>query len=298
MPLPNSPNSISLSQIGTEFEDSTPHSISEFYGLGTPPLPASGEFSMSDFHGTSSYEENTWTVAQSGSVSHTLVQDENDFTVSINNSNWSAGDLLIVAAKVDAVSSTAPSGFFEAPSSWVEGVITEDIYDRANLIIVARILSNSDVSGTTFSSSFQYADTSNVTTVNHSFGYGWWRLTKTAGTPGHDSVERKVNKRGISTSIYNSSISVTIPPFTPFDNADSPILVGMTKHDSSTSGWSGLSNYDGMDSNALGHSNSTAKEQNWAAALQTWSNRAQPSNITGYATGHTVAWVMFVTPPT
>jgi hypothetical protein len=43
---------ISLGDIGTEFEDSAPHSLSEFYGA-TSGIPASGAISIGDFYGKS-----------------------------------------------------------------------------------------------------------------------------------------------------------------------------------------------------------------------------------------------------
>ena len=297
MPLPSSPNPISLSQIATEFEDTAPHSLSEFYGLGTPSLPSSGEISFSDFRGISSHLENVWTVQQSHQVGHTRVQNATGFNVSGSTTNWAAGDLLVLVTKINAVSSSAKSGWFVTPSGWTEGRITQDIYNKPNLHIFARIITSTMVSGGTWGQSFTLDPTESqyMSTIDHSWGYGWWRLRKTANVSGHDSIERKASTSSITTT--SSSISRSIPNFTPFDNADSPILVGITSHLSSTSGWSGLTNYSGMNSNTLGHSNSSLEEQNWAAAIQTWSNRSQPSNITGYATGHTVAWCMFVTPP-
>ena len=60
MALPTD-GTISLGNIGTEFNDATPTSISEFYnppgGVGGT-IPASGEISFSDFYGAS----NTWTT--------------------------------------------------------------------------------------------------------------------------------------------------------------------------------------------------------------------------------------------
>lgn len=45
--------SISLQDIATEFDGTTPHSISEYYGAATG-VPASGAISISDFYGVSS----------------------------------------------------------------------------------------------------------------------------------------------------------------------------------------------------------------------------------------------------
>ena len=58
MPLQNS-EAISLSQIASEFNDSQPHSLSEFYAGGSagvtsggaPNVPSSGEISLDDFYG-------------------------------------------------------------------------------------------------------------------------------------------------------------------------------------------------------------------------------------------------------
>lgn len=58
MPLQNS-GAISLSQIAAEFNDSQPHSLSEFYAGGSagvssggaPNVPSSGEISLNDFYG-------------------------------------------------------------------------------------------------------------------------------------------------------------------------------------------------------------------------------------------------------
>jgi hypothetical protein len=43
---------ISIGDIATEFEDTAPHSLSEFYGVATG-IPASGVISVSDFYGAS-----------------------------------------------------------------------------------------------------------------------------------------------------------------------------------------------------------------------------------------------------
>jgi len=51
MPLPSSPNQISMSQIAAEFGGSAPHALSEYYNKGN--APGSGEIQMgADFHGT------------------------------------------------------------------------------------------------------------------------------------------------------------------------------------------------------------------------------------------------------
>jgi hypothetical protein len=44
---------ISATNIAAEFDDTSPTQISEFYGLGTPTLPASDEIRYSDFYGVS-----------------------------------------------------------------------------------------------------------------------------------------------------------------------------------------------------------------------------------------------------
>lgn len=45
---------ISLANIATEFGDSAPHSLSEFYGSASG-IPSSGQISISDFYGVSSF---------------------------------------------------------------------------------------------------------------------------------------------------------------------------------------------------------------------------------------------------
>ena len=48
-----SSGAISLANIATEFGGSTPHSLSEYYGVATG-VPSSGTISFDDFYGTSS----------------------------------------------------------------------------------------------------------------------------------------------------------------------------------------------------------------------------------------------------
>lgn len=45
---------ISVSDVATEFEDTAPHAMSEFYGAAMG-VPSSGEISLSDFYGTASF---------------------------------------------------------------------------------------------------------------------------------------------------------------------------------------------------------------------------------------------------
>lgn len=52
MALPES-GAISLNDVATEFGGTTPHSLSEYYGVDTG-VPSSGTISLSDFYGTSS----------------------------------------------------------------------------------------------------------------------------------------------------------------------------------------------------------------------------------------------------
>ena len=47
-----SSGAISLSQIAAEFGGSTPHSLSEYYGVASG-VPASGTIDLADFYGTS-----------------------------------------------------------------------------------------------------------------------------------------------------------------------------------------------------------------------------------------------------
>lgn len=67
---------ISLADIAAEFGGSTPHSLSEYYGVDT--VPASGTISFSDFYGTSNagqvqYTMNgTYTLSAPSSVIHIL----------------------------------------------------------------------------------------------------------------------------------------------------------------------------------------------------------------------------------
>src|SRR5210317_1544552 len=51
MPLTGS-GQLKISEIATEFGDTAPHEMSEFYGAATG-IPASGEISVSDFYGAS-----------------------------------------------------------------------------------------------------------------------------------------------------------------------------------------------------------------------------------------------------
>ena len=86
MPLQSS-GSISLSQIASEFGDSQPHSLSEFYAGGSagvtsggaPNVPSSGEISFDDFYGAANQ------VTETASNNQT-----NIVLSSVFGSNWSA----------------------------------------------------------------------------------------------------------------------------------------------------------------------------------------------------------------
>lgn len=63
MTLPVSPNAISFSAISAEFGGSNPVGMDEYYGRGIPILPASGQISVSDFHGLTDDASVTWALA-------------------------------------------------------------------------------------------------------------------------------------------------------------------------------------------------------------------------------------------
>ncbi len=79
MPLQSS-GSISLSQIASEFGDSQPHSLSEFYAGGSagvtsggaPNVPSSGEISFDDFYGASNQVTETASNNQTNIVLSTV----------------------------------------------------------------------------------------------------------------------------------------------------------------------------------------------------------------------------------
>jgi hypothetical protein len=90
MPLQNS-GRISMFEIANEFKDSSPTSISEFYGRGMS-LPSSGQISFSDFYGESNISGGT--ITQSGDyMFHTFTTSG---TFNTNSTNISSIDYLIV----------------------------------------------------------------------------------------------------------------------------------------------------------------------------------------------------------
>ena len=90
MPIKTS-GTLSMSEIASEFNDSAPHSISEFYGKGIS-LPSSGIIRFSDFYGESNitggtiYDDGTY-------LWHTFTSSG---TFNTNGANISSLDYLIV----------------------------------------------------------------------------------------------------------------------------------------------------------------------------------------------------------
>ena len=60
-----SSGSISLSQIAAEFGGSTPHSLSEYYGVASG-VPSSGAIDFADFYGTSAEFDMDYLVVAGG----------------------------------------------------------------------------------------------------------------------------------------------------------------------------------------------------------------------------------------
>ena len=288
MPLPSSPNSISLSQIGTEFNDTAPHAMSEFYGVGVPSVASSGPLSFSDFHGLSNYPDNQWTIQSSLQVNNQSSTNQTNHTLTFGStSGWSSGDLLIVCTFFHNSSSAR---YFNTPSGWTLGDRTTHTSNQANTAIYGRIISASDAAATSYSVTFQTHISSNLYDLD--FGAAWWRLRKTSGVTGHTTLVRESGSD--DTFVNANSLSI---PSRSFPAGASPILAGVVNHESSSSAWSSLSTYQGMNSNAKGYS-PTNQIEGWQASIQTWSNASLPdSTVNGNLTGNSMCWAWFYTEP-
>ena len=114
MPLQSS-GSISLQQIASEFGDSAPHSLSEFYAGGSagvtsggaPNVPSSGEISFDDFYGAANQ------------VIVTLSSSENNVNVSSKfGSNFSSAipKLLVINSGVELGATSTSNYALQVPS--------------------------------------------------------------------------------------------------------------------------------------------------------------------------------------
>tara|TARA_Y100000004_G_scaffold182328_1_gene228952 strand:+ start:2948 stop:3874 length:927 start_codon:yes stop_codon:yes gene_type:complete len=308
MPLPSSPNPISLQDIATEFNDAAPHSMSEFYGVGSPPTPSSGQLSFSDFHGISNYPANTWSHQSDGGVDTNVAYDQQTWSIdfSSDQSNWSVGDMIIATVACDIYPSS-PGGAYTnepwlTPSGWtaISGSTRSGTLTGGNASIFGKILTSSDISG---------SSTTSVSLQNTVGVYGyvrfhssWWRFRKTAGVTGHSSISVQSSSAGGSGS---TSSTYSIPSIGTFPSHASPLLVGIGRGFSSYSysnypdtgngPWIGKVNYRGMDTLARGYY--AGINNSFAASVQSWSSASLPSNITGQLTGETAAWAWIYTTP-
>ena len=114
MPLQSS-GSISLSQIGTEFGDSQPHSLSEFYAGGSagvtsggaPNVPSSGEISFDDFYGAA----NQVTVTISSNATN-----QNASTLFGSNYSSSVPKILVINSGVEVGATSLSNYALNIPS--------------------------------------------------------------------------------------------------------------------------------------------------------------------------------------
>ena len=120
MPLQSS-GSISLSQIASEFGDSQPHSLSEFYAGGSagvtsggaPNVPSSGEISFDDFYGAA----NQVTVTISSSATN-----QNVSTLFGSNFSSAIPKVLVINSGVE-LGATSPSNYALQVPSGMSGTL-------------------------------------------------------------------------------------------------------------------------------------------------------------------------------
>ena len=113
MPLQNS-GAISLSQIASEFNDSQPHSLNEFYAGGSagvtsggaPNVPSSGEISLDDFYGAANQ------------VTVTLSNSTNQNAASLFGSSYSSSipKVLIIPSGVEVGATSLSNYALTVPS--------------------------------------------------------------------------------------------------------------------------------------------------------------------------------------
>ena len=114
MPLQSS-GSISLQQIASEFNDSAPHSLNEFYAGGSagvtsggaPNVPSSGEISFNDFYGAANQ------------VTVTISSSENNVNVSSKfGSNFSSSipKILVINSGVELGATSLSNYALQVPS--------------------------------------------------------------------------------------------------------------------------------------------------------------------------------------
>ena len=301
MPLPSAPNPISLLDIGTEFEDTAPHSMSEFYGVGAPPVQSSGPLSFGDFHGKANHPENVWTYQAAGGVNTSFAHDTQNFTIDFGSdkNNWTNNDLIILCPSV--YTQYTSSGFL-TPSGWTNHVGTSSSGWKGNASIFSKFIQTSDILSNTSTLTLQLQPYSSTNSYgNQQFGVAWWRFRSTVGVSGHTSITtHSTYSYSTSTTTYNHSV----PNMTgTFPNGISPILVGVGKMFSSSTSmssnapWTNAVSFRSMDSLALGYHDSSNPEDGWAASVQTWSNRSLPSQISGSFTGRLGVWAYLYTNP-
>jgi len=320
---------ITLQQIGLEFDQTAPYTVSEVMGL--PGTPSTGPVSFSDFYGlenvnqwnieasaihnnieypstTSSITLNWNQATQAASGNNSEQPYDNDFT------DWEVGDLLIVTTKLQNFNSGTlyTTNVLNAPSSdWVRAGYTSPLtYTGFGLTaIFAKVLTVNDV--TNGNGSYNFAISGSNTNYNLSLGFSWWRLRKSTSS-GHQTVYLNNEKKGMHQNLGGGNVSLGTPPSVndgingtnQYTTGSNAILVGVGYRYITNATWNSQTSYTSnelgdMNSNALSHTTTTnTRYQGHFASIQTWNADEVPDpNLSGYMSINTGTWAWLYTNP-
>lgn len=321
---------ITLQQIGLEFNQTAPFTVSEVMGL--PGVPSTGPVSFSDFYGLENL--NSWNI-ESSAIHENLEYSSSTSSITLNwnqatqaasggNSaqpydndfdDWQVGDLLIVATKLQNY--LLSSGyvylyaykFLNSPSSdWTRAGHTFGNEAYATTAVFAKVLTVNDV--TNGNGSYNFSISGSNTANGYSFGFCWWRLRKSTSS-GHQTLYLN-RERKISSSNNNQTMSAGTPPSVndgingtnQYTTGSNAILVGVGQKYTSGASWGSQTNYSSselsdMNANSFSHSGSSnTLVQNIFASIQTWDADSVPdSNLSASMNAASGTWAWLYTNP-
>lgn len=321
---------ISLQQIGLEFDQTAPYTVTEVMGL--PGTPSTGPVSFSDFYGLENL--NSWSIQASAihnnieypstTTSITLNWNQATQAASGNNSaqpynndfnDWEVGDLLIVATKLQNINSGTiyPTNVLNAPSSdWVRAGYSSPVtyVNYAQVTIFAKVLTINDV--TNGNGSYNFSISGSATAYGYSLGFSWWRLRKSTSS-GHQIVYLNNEKKNMYQTFSGGTISIPTRPSVndgingtnQYTTGSNAILVGVGYRFLNNCTWNSQTSYTSselgdMNSNALSHPTTTSgtQYQGHFASLQTWdANQVPDPNLSANMSVNSGTWAWLYTNP-
>ena len=325
---------ITLQQIGLEFNQTAPYTVSEVMGL--PGTPSTGPVSFTDFYGLENV--NQWNIEasaihdnieySSSTSSITLNWNQATQAASGNNSvqpydndfdDWEVGDLLILATKLQFYELVSgylyhkQTNILNSPStSWVRAGLTYSPNSSpfAKTAIFAKVLTVSDINGNG-SYSFSITGTAN-NNFTRSFGFSWWRLRKSISS-GHQIVYLNSERKNIYTSGSGGVLTDGTPPSVndgingtnQYTTGSNVILVGVGFRNTTSATWGTQTTYSSndlsdMNSNSFSHYGTTNNTvyQNHFASIQTWdANDVPDPNLSASMSVNSGTWAWLYTNP-